>query len=133
MAKRALITGITGQDGSYLSEYLLSLGYSVYGIVRRHSVAENQSSRLMHINDRITRLYGDLNDEWSISKIINEVQPDEIYNLGAQSHLAVSFESPEYTADVDAIGTLRILEAIRILGLEKKQGFIRHPHLSFMD
>lgn len=113
MAKRALITGITGQDGSYLSEYLLELGYEVYGIVRRHSVAENQSSRLMHINDKITRIYGDLTDEWSISKVINEVQPDEIYNLGAMSHVRISFDMPAFTIKTNALGVLTMLEAYR--------------------
>jgi GDPmannose 4,6-dehydratase len=121
--KRALITGITGQDGSYLTEYLLGLGYEVHGIVRRQSVAENQSSRLQHINDNIVRHYGDLTDSSNLTRIIQQVQPDEVYNLGAQSHVAVSFEAPEYTADVDAMGALRLLEAIRFLGLEKKTRF----------
>lgn len=126
--KTALITGITGQDGSYLAEFLLEKGYIVHGIKRRASLFNTQ--RVDHIyqdphtdNANFTLHYGDLTDTSNLVRIIQEVQPDEIYNLGAQSHVAVSFESPEYTADVDAIGTLRILEAIRILGLEKKTRF----------
>ena len=113
MKKKALITGITGQDGSYLTEYLLSLDYDVYGIVRRHSVPENQSSRLMHINDKITRIYGDLTDEMSIAKIINDVQPDEIYNLGAMSHVRISFDMPAFTIKTNSLGVLNMLEAYR--------------------
>ncbi len=127
-AKVALITGITGQDGSYLAEFLLGKGYSVHGIKRRASLFNTE--RVDHIyqdphveNARFKLHYGDLTDTSNLVRIIQEVQPDEIYNLGAQSHVAVSFESPEYTADVDAIGTLRMLEAIRILGLEKKTRF----------
>jgi GDPmannose 4,6-dehydratase len=127
-AKVALITGITGQDGSYLTEFLLEKGYVVHGIKRRASLFNTQ--RLDHIyqdphidNARLKLHYGDLSDTSNLIRIIQETQPDEIYNLGAMSHVAVSFESPEYTADVDAIGTLRILEAIRILGLEKKTRF----------
>ena len=126
--KVALITGITGQDGSYLAEFLLEKGYVVHGIKRRASSFNTQ--RVDHIyqdphieNARFKLHYGDLTDTSNLVRIIQETQPDEIYNLGAQSHVAVSFESPEYTADVDAIGTLRILEAIRILGLEKKTRF----------
>ena len=126
--KVALITGITGQDGSYLAELLLEKGYTVHGIKRRASLFNTQ--RVDHIyqdphvdNARFTLHYGDLSDTSNLIRIIQETQPDEIYNLGAMSHVAVSFESPEYTADVDAIGTLRILEAIRILGLEKKTRF----------
>ncbi len=126
--KVALITGITGQDGSYLAELLLEKGYVVHGIKRRASAFN--TGRIDHIyNDphidgtRLILHYGDLSDTSSLSRIIQLVQPDEIYNLGAQSHVAVSFESPEYTADVDGMGTLRILEAIRILGLEKKTRF----------
>ena len=126
--KVALITGITGQDGSYLAELLLEKGYTVHGIKRRSSLFNTQ--RVDHIyqdphvdNARFTLHYGDLSDTSNLIRIIQETQPDEIYNLGAMSHVAVSFESPEYTADVDAIGTLRILEAIRILGLEKKTRF----------
>lgn len=126
--KVALITGITGQDGSYLAEFLLEKGYIVHGIKRRASSFNTQ--RVDHIyqdphvsNARFKLHYGDLSDSSNLIRIIQETQPDEIYNLGAQSHVAVSFESPEYTADVDAMGTLRILEAIRILGLEKKARF----------
>jgi GDPmannose 4,6-dehydratase len=126
--KVALITGITGQDGSYLAEFLLEKGYVVHGIKRRASSFNTQ--RIDHIyqdphieNANFKLHYGDLTDTSNLVRIIQETQPDEIYNLGAQSHVAVSFESPEYTADVDAIGTLRILEAIRILGLEKKTRF----------
>ena len=127
-AKVALITGITGQDGSYLAEFLLEKGYVVHGIKRRSSLFNTQ--RIDHIyqdphveNSRMKLHYGDLSDTSNLVRIIQETQPDEIYNLGAMSHVAVSFESPEYTADVDAIGTLRMLEAIRILGLEKKTRF----------
>jgi GDPmannose 4,6-dehydratase len=123
--KVALITGITGQDGSYLAEFLLDKGYVVHGIKRRASSFNTQ--RVDHIyqdphidNANFTLHYGDLSDTSNLIRIVQETQPDEIYNLGAQSHVAVSFESPEYTADVDGIGSLRILEAIRILGLEKK-------------
>ena len=126
--KVALITGITGQDGSYLAEFLLEKGYIVHGIKRRASSFNTQ--RVDHIyqdphvdNARFKLHYGDLSDSSNLTRIIQETQPDEIYNLGAQSHVAVSFESPEYTADVDGMGTLRILEAIRILGLEKKTRF----------
>jgi GDPmannose 4,6-dehydratase len=126
--KIALITGITGQDGSYLAEFLLEKGYVVHGIKRRAS--SFNTDRIDHIfqdphinNARFKLHYGDLSDSTNLIRIIQETQPDEIYNLGAQSHVAVSFESPEYTADVDAMGTLRILEAIRILGLEKKTRF----------
>jgi GDPmannose 4,6-dehydratase len=126
--KVALITGVTGQDGSYLAELLLEKGYEVHGVKRRSS--SFNTSRVDHIyqdphidNARFKLHYGDLTDTSNLTRLIQQVQPDEIYNLGAQSHVAVSFESPEYTADVDAIGTLRILEAIRILGLEKKTRF----------
>lgn len=126
--KRALITGITGQDGSYLAEFLLGKGYEVHGIKRRASSFNTQ--RIDHIyedphvdNSRFRLHYGDLTDTSNLTRIIGEVQPDEVYNLGAQSHVAVSFESPEYTADVDAVGVLRVLEAIRFLGLEKKTRF----------
>ncbi len=127
-SKVALITGVTGQDGSYLAEFLLEKGYTVHGIKRRASSFNTQ--RVDHIyqdshvdNVRFKLHYGDLSDSSNLTRIIQETQPDEIYNLGAQSHVAVSFESPEYTADVDGMGTLRILEAIRILGLEKKTRF----------
>lgn len=126
--KVALITGITGQDGSYLAEFLLEKGYVVHGLKRRASSFNTQRVDHLyqdpHVNNANFKLhYGDLSDTSNLIRIIQEVQPDEIYNLGAMSHVAVSFESPEYTADVDAIGTLRILEAIRILGLEKKTRF----------
>lgn len=113
MKKRALITGITGQDGSYLAEYLLELGYDVYGMVRRQSVAENQSSRLMQINDRITRIYGDLTDEWSIVNIVKQVMPDEIYNLAAMSHVRISFDMPAFTIKTNSLGVLNMLEVMR--------------------
>ena len=126
--KTALITGITGQDGSYLAEFLLEKGYTVHGIKRRSSSLNTQ--RVDHIyqdphieNSRFHLHYGDLSDSTNLIRIVQETQPDEIYNLAAQSHVAVSFESPEYTADIDALGTLRLLEAIRILGLNKKARF----------
>jgi len=126
--KKALITGVTGQDGSYLAELLLEKGYEVHGIKRRAS--SFNTARVDHIyqephidNVRFKLHYGDLTDTSNLTRIVQQVQPDEIYNLGAQSHVAVSFESPEYTADVDGMGTLRLLEAIRILGLEKKTRF----------
>ena len=126
--KKALITGITGQDGSYLAELLLEKGYEVHGIKRRSS--SFNTDRIDHIyqdphvdNSRFKLHYGDLSDGSNLTRIVQEVQPDEVYNLGAQSHVAVSFESPEYTADVDGMGTLRLLEAIRLLGLEKKTRF----------
>ncbi len=126
--KVALITGVTGQDGSYLAEFLLEKGYIVHGIKRRASSFNTQRIDHLyqdpHIDHRNFVLhYGDLSDSSNLTRIIQQTQPDEIYNLGAQSHVAVSFESPEYTADVDGMGTLRILEAIRILGLEKKTRF----------
>ncbi len=128
MKKTALITGITGQDGSYLAEFLLAKGYEVHGIKRRASSFNTQ--RIDHIyqdphtpNPRMVLHYGDLTDSSNLTRILQQVQPDEVYNLGAQSHVAVSFESPEYTADVDAMGTLRVLEAIRLLGLDKKTRF----------
>ncbi|MFT6904703.1 MAG: GDPmannose 4,6-dehydratase [Oleiphilaceae bacterium] len=126
--KVALITGVTGQDGSYLAELLLEKGYEVHGIKRRSSSLNTE--RVDHIyqdnherNQKFFLHYGDLTDSSNLTRIINDVQPDELYNLGAQSHVAVSFECPEYTADVDAMGTLRLLEAIRFLGLEKKTRF----------
>jgi GDPmannose 4,6-dehydratase len=126
--KKAIITGITGQDGSYLAEFLLEKGYEVHGIKRRSSLLNTQRVDHIyqdpHIKDAHFKLhYGDLTDSSNLTRIIQEVQPDEVYNLGAQSHVAVSFESPEYTCDVDATGALRILEAIRLLGLEKKTRF----------
>ena len=126
--KKALITGITGQDGAYLAEFLLNKGYEVHGIKRRSSLFNTQRIDHIyedpHIPDRHLHLhYGDLSDSTNLIRIIQEVQPDEIYNLGAMSHVQVSFEEPEYTANVDGIGTLRILEAIRLLGLTKKTKF----------
>lgn len=116
--KVALITGITGQDGSYLAELLLEKGYEVHGIVRRASLINTH--RIDHIYGEIKLHYGDLTDSTNLVRVIQQVQPDEIYNLGAQSHVKVSFEIPEYTGQVDALGTLRVLEAVRLLGLEKK-------------
>ena len=128
MKKKALITGITGQDGSYLAEFLLDKGYEVHGIKRRSSLFNTE--RVDHIyedtnfeNAAFKLYYGDLTDTSSLTRLIGEIEPDEVYNLGAQSHVAVSFEAPEYTADVDALGTLRLLEAIRFLGLEAKTRF----------
>lgn len=128
MSKVALITGVTGQDGSYLAEFLLEKGYEVHGIKRRSSSFNTE--RVDHIyqdphetNPNFHLHYGDLTDTSNLTRLLSEISPDEVYNLGAMSHVAVSFESPEYTADVDAIGTLRILEAIRFLGLEKKTKF----------
>ena len=115
--KKALITGITGQDGSYLAELLLKKGYQVHGIVRRASLINTH--RIDHIYEKIKLHYGDLTDAVSIMSIIKEVEPSEIYNLGAQSHVKVSFKIPEYTGQVDAMGTLRVLEAVRMLGMEK--------------
>ncbi|HWS68365.1 MAG TPA: GDP-mannose 4,6-dehydratase [Steroidobacteraceae bacterium] len=128
MAKTALITGITGQDGAYLAEFLIAKGYTVHGVKRRAS--SFNTDRIDHLyqdphekNVRLKLHYGDLTDSTNLIRIIQEVQPDEIYNLAAQSHVAVSFETPEYTANSDAVGTLRVLEAIRILGLEQKTRF----------
>ena len=123
--KVALITGVTGQDGAYLSEYLLNLGYEVHGLKRRSSLFNTERIDHLyqdpHVENRHFFLhYGDLTDSMNITRLIKEIQPDEIYNLGAMSHVKVSFEIPEYTADVDALGTLRVLEAVRLLGLEKK-------------
>src|SRR5207248_11654958 len=128
MAKTALITGITGQDGAYLAELLLGKGYLVHGVKRRASLFNTQ--RIDHLyqdphepNRRLLLHYGDMTDSSSLIRIIQQTQPDEIYNLAAQSHVAVSFEEPEYTADSDGLGTLRLLEAIRILAMEKKTRF----------
>ena len=119
MPKVALITGITGQDGSYLAELLLEKGYEVHGIVRRASLINTH--RIDHIFEKIAKLhYGDLTDSTNLVRVIKKVKPDEIYNLGAQSHVKVSFEMPEYTGQVDGLGTLRILEAVRLLGMEDK-------------
>ena len=126
--KKALITGVTGQDGSYLAEFLLAKGYEVHGIKRRASLFNTE--RIDHIyqdphapNPNFFLHYGDLSDTSNLTRIVSQVAPDEVYNLGAMSHVAVSFESPEYTADVDGIGTLRLLEAIRFAGLERKTRF----------
>ena len=128
MSKVALITGVTGQDGAYLSELLLSKGYIVHGVKRRSSLFNTdridhlyQDQHEKHINFKLH--HGDLTDSTNLIRIVQEVQPDEIYNLAAMSHVKVSFDTPEYTANADGIGTLRILEAIRILGLEKKTRF----------
>ena len=128
MIKKALITGVTGQDGSYLAEFLLAKGYEVHGVKRRASSFNTQ--RVDHIyqgphetHKNFFLHYGDLSDSSNLTRILQEVQPDEVYNLGAQSHVAVSFEAPEYTADVDALGTLRLLEAIRLLNLHKTTRF----------
>lgn len=140
--KVALITGITGQDGSFLAEFLLQKGYEVHGILRRSS--SFNTGRIEHLyfdewvrdmkQQRTINLhYGDLTDSSSLIRIIQEVQPDEIYNLAAQSHVKVSFDVPEYTADADAIGTLRMLEAVRILHLEKRPKYIRRPLRSYSD
>jgi len=138
MKKVALITGITGQDGSYLAELLLEKGYDVHGIKRRSSSLNTE--RIDHlyqsVQDARQRLflhYGDLSDSSNLTSIIQKVQPDEIYNLGAQAHAAVSFDSPEYTADVDGLGALRILEAIRFLKFEKKHVSIRRLRPSYSD
>jgi GDPmannose 4,6-dehydratase len=125
MPKVALITGITGQDGAYMAEYLLKKGYIVHGIKRRASMFNTERIDHLyqdpHVEDRNLVLhYGDLTDSMNITRIIQETQPDEIYNLGAMSHVKVSFDSPEYTANADGLGTLRILEAVRLLGLVEK-------------
>ena len=128
MKKRALITGITGQDGSYLAEFLLSKGYEVHGVIRRSSSFNTERIEHLYMEDlvrdihvkKISLHYGDLTDSTNLIRLIGEIQPDEIYNLGAMSHVKVSFEIPEYTADTDGVGTLRLLEAVRILKMEKK-------------
>src|SRR3989339_878046 len=128
MTKKALITGVTGQDGAYLAEFLLEKGYEVHGIKRRTSLFNTDRIDHLYEGPEVTQRkfilhHGDLTDSSSLIRIIQQVQPDEIYNLAAQSHVAVSFEEPEYTANSDALGALRVLEAIRILGLEKKTRF----------
>ena len=115
MSKIAFLSGIAGQDGSYLSEYLVSLGYEVHGMIRRNSVSENQHPRIEHLNDKITLHYGDLLDQTSIERILTEVRPDEIYNLAAQSHVRISFDIPQFTAQTNAVGVLNMLEAYRRL------------------
>ena len=136
MSKTALITGITGQDGAYLAEFLLAKGYMVHGMKRRSSLFN--TDRIDHLyqdphesNVKFRLHHGDLTDSTNLIRIIQEVQPDEIYNLAAMSHVHVSFETPEYTANADGIGTLRILEAIRILGLTKKTKYTKQVLLSF--
>src|SRR5689334_6043515 len=126
--KVALVTGVTGQDGAYLSEFLLAKGYTVHGIKRRSS--SFNTARIEHLyqdphetNQRFILHYGDMTDSTNVIRIVQQVQPDEVYNLAAQSHVQVSFETPEYTANADALGAVRLLEAIRILGLEKKTRF----------
>ncbi len=111
--KKAFITGIGGQDGSYLAEYLLTLGYEVHGIVRRNSVAENQQSRLDHLSNKIQVYYGDLLDQGSLERLLTDIQPDEIYNIAAQSHVRVSYDIPQFTVQTNAVGVLNILEAYR--------------------
>src|SRR3954464_15378205 len=128
MSRKALITGVTGQDGSYLAELLTSKGYEVHGIKRRASSLNTERIDHIYQDPHVSRRslvlhHGDLTDGSNLTRVLQEVQPDEVYNLGAQSHVAVSFESPEYTADVDALGTLRMLEAIRLLGLTHKTRF----------
>ncbi len=133
MMKKALITGITGQDGSYLAEFLLEKGYEVHGMKRRAS--SFNTARIDHLFSSAPNFYlhyGELTDSSNIIRLVQEIQPDEIYNLGAQSHVKVSFDSPEYTADVDGLGALRLLEAIRILRLEHKTIFTRLPLPSFL-
>ena len=130
MSKVALITGITGQDGSYLAELLLEKGYEVHGIVRRCSLINTH--RIDHIYPDLQLHYGDLTDATNLIGVIKEVEPDEIYNLGAQSHVKVSFETPEYTAQVDGLGTLRVLEAVRLLGMEKKTRIYQASTLSLI-
>ena len=120
MAKKALITGVTGQDGSYLAEFLLEKGYEVYGMIRRSSVDFRERIAHLEGTPHFHLKFGDLGDSISLVKLIGEIRPDEIYNLAAQSHVKVSFDVPEYTAETDAVGTLRMLEAVRILGMEKK-------------
>ena len=130
---KALIIGINGQDGSFMAELLIKKDYEVYGMIRRSSI--NNLERLKNIKDnkKLKLLYGDLTDSLSILNIIKNVQPDEIYNFGAQSDVKVSFDVPEYTADVDGIGVLRILEAVHILHLEKNVKYINHQHQNYME
>lgn len=120
MGKKAFITGINGQDGSYLSEYLLSLGYEVHGMVRRNSMAENQDSRVGHLTNHIHTHYGDLLDESSIDRVLSQVKPDEIYNIGAQSHVRISFDIPQFTVKTNALGVLNVLESYRRIVPEAK-------------
>ena len=120
MTKKALITGISGQDGSYLSEYLLSLGYEVHGVIRRHSVAENQNCRLHHLEGKVQTHYGDLLDVPSLMNILTKVKPDEIYNLGAMSHVRISFDIPSFTIQTNALGVLNLLEVYKTVCPEAK-------------
>lgn len=138
--KTALISGITGQDGSFLAEFLLQKGYEVHGILRRSSSFNTGRIEHLYFDEWVRDMkqkrtinlhYGDMTDSSSLIRIIQQVQPDEIYNLAAQSHVKVSFDVPEYTAEADAIGTLRMLEAVRILGMEKRQRFTRPPLRNF--
>ena len=139
MSKVALITGVTGQDGAYLSEFLLNKGYIVHGLKRRTSLIK--TDRIDHlykdknINDKHNFFlhYGDMTDSTNLIRLIQKIKPDEIYNLAAMSHVKVSFELPEYVADTDGIGTLRILEAVRLLGLSDKKKYIRHQHQNYME
>ena len=114
MSKKALITGITGQDGSYLAEHLLSLGYEVFGIVRRNSVTEHQESRIEHLRESTNLFYGDLLDQSSVDKVLNKIKPDEIYNLAAQSHVRVSFDIPQFTVQTNALGVVNLLESVKL-------------------
>ncbi len=134
--KTALITGITGQDGAYLAELLLEKGYEVHGLKRRAS--SFNTDRIDHLYEdphqkgrKMILHYGDLTDGTNLIRVLQQTQPDEVYNLAAQSHVQVSFETPEYTADVDGLGAMRLLEGIRLLGLERKPGFTRHPPPSY--
>ena len=113
MSKKAIITGVTGQDGSYLAEYLLELGYEVHGIVRRHSMAEEQNTRIQHVQSKLTTYYGDLLDQGGLERLLDKIQPDEIYNIAAQSHVRISFDIPQYTVQANALGIVNILEAWR--------------------
>ena len=138
MSKIAFITGVTGQDGAYLSEFLLKKGYTVHGLKRRSSLFNTE--RIDHLyedphieNKKFILHYGDMTDSTNLTRLIKEINPDEIYNLAAMSHVKVSFELPEYVADADGIGTLRLLEAVRLLGIEKKLKYIRLQHLSYME
>ena len=119
--KKALITGINGQDGSYLAEFLLEKEYEVHGIMKRNSVSETQAIRVEHIADKITLHYGDITDLSSLIRIISEVQPDEIYNLAAQSHVRISFDEPIYTSQATGVGALNVIEAVRLLKLKTKR------------
>ena len=131
--KKALITGVTGQDGSYLAEFLLEKDYEVHGIVRRASTEKKERIDHLEGNPNFHLHYGDLTDSLSLVKIISKVEPDEIYNLAAQSHVAVSFEVPEYTADATGTGVIRLLEAIRTCGLEKSVDSIRHQPQNYLE